>query len=727
MTWPEIVWNAPVLRSLDARGRAEIEAAGTLRTLGEGEVLFRLGEPADAFFVVTEGRIGVRAVRRGEVDASVIREIGQGESFGEEATLAAGGTRHMEAAGLAQSRVAEVKITVFRRAIERSLASPELARQKERTLRRAATSDLLRTMTFTRELADRDLEVLLDAAEHVTLARGEALFSEGDTPSHVYFVADGMLQVQTEDDARIRVRAYLTRGDVVGDAEIVTAARRPVSAVASGAAWVIGVPRTPFLAISRKNPGLLERIRRIAEEHAEVQQNAVLNLKTTRHVFKDLYRMQVARSMLVIDESSCVRCGHCAWSCANAHPDGVSRLIRRGDKIVSRVGGDAATLFIPNSCQHCDNPACMLDCPTGAIGRDPRGEVFIRENLCTGCGNCAKGCPWDNIQLAPRKGGGDVAQRSPGHSPEVAVKCDLCRDLGGSPACVAACPTEAIARVNPADAFPEVGLALGKDTSSPLPRSRAAWPYILGALPVALALSVLRASTRNGYVTTGLVAATLVLLLAAYSIVKRAFRLRLRGWFIGHLALGVLSLGAVLAHAGARLPPNLGGALQLAFWGAALTGVCGATMFRLLPSRLAKIERRGSLPEDLASTRATIDDRTFAELSGKNELVKAIYARFLRPYARHPLGPIALVLSNRSLGEEERRVRRVLSAMLQGRSLDKLRGIDPLVRLAVERRAIVAQRVLQACLRGWAPIHVVLAAIALVFLIAHAILATSYR
>ena len=42
--------------------------------------------------------------------------------------------------------------------------------------------------------------------------------------------------------------------------------------------------------------------------------------------------------------------------------------------------------------------------PTGAIGRDPKGEVFIREDLCTGCGNCAKGCPLDNIQMAPRGG-----------------------------------------------------------------------------------------------------------------------------------------------------------------------------------------------------------------------------------------------------------------------------------------------------------------------------------
>ncbi len=125
----------------------------------------------------------------------------------------------------------------------------------------------------------------------------------------------------------------------------------------------------------------------------------------TQHVFRDLYRLQVARSLLVIDLECCVRCGHCAWACSEMY--GVARLVRRGDKVVARVDGHGEAgapqhLMLPNSCQHCENPSCMVGCPTGAIGRDPGGEVFIREELCTGCGACAKACPWDNIQMAPR-------------------------------------------------------------------------------------------------------------------------------------------------------------------------------------------------------------------------------------------------------------------------------------------------------------------------------------
>ncbi|HEY8075590.1 MAG TPA: cyclic nucleotide-binding domain-containing protein, partial [Labilithrix sp.] len=361
--WPDVVWNTALLRGLDARARAEIEAAGSIRTLRKGDTVHRAGEPADAIGVVIAGRVALAAVRRGEAEASVIRRVAAGETFGEEATVAQFATRQLDARCDEAGSIAEIPLVVLRRALGRAGAE-EHTHRLERALRRAATLDLLRTTAFTSALPDRDVEILLDAARHVHVARGEHLFRAGDAADAAYLVADGLLQAQTDDDGKPRVEAYLSRGDLLGDAELEDRDVRGVSVVASGPAWLVAIPRDVFVVVARRNASLLEGARRVRGEAAARLPSGA----TTAHVFKDLYRMRVARSLLVIDQDSCVRCGHCAWSCASVHDDGISRLVRQGERIVVEKEEAKAPLLVPNSCQHCKNPACMIDCPTGAIG-----------------------------------------------------------------------------------------------------------------------------------------------------------------------------------------------------------------------------------------------------------------------------------------------------------------------------------------------------------------------
>ena len=726
MSWPDVVWSAAVLRGIDDRARTEIEAAGSSRACTKGEKIFASGEPADAFFVVEEGRVAVRAIPRGEGEIRIIREVVRGESFGEESTLRAGSTRQMEAVCLETTRVAVIPAPVFTRAAERG-GEGEASVNLKKTLRRAATLDLLRTTSFARKLADREIEVLLDSVSHVELARGEYLFRERDPATHVYFIADGMVQLQVEDDEKLHVRAYLGRGDVVGDGEISTGEPRRTSAVASGATWALGVPRSVFIAVDARNPGLLQGIRRVVEENEDRLLAIAVSANTTQHVFKDLYRLNVARSLLVIDQESCVRCGHCAWSCASVHDDGVSRLVRRGDKVVSKLeGGGTASLLLPNSCQHCENPSCMPECPTGAIGRDPRGEVFIREDLCTGCGNCAKGCPWDNIQMAARLTVETGVFGSVGGSPEVAVKCDLCSDRADGPACVASCPTQSILRIRPSAVLLDVRDALGKQGPAELmPRPAPAWPWVAGAALASVAIAALPAGTSK--LGTGILSGLLMVALAAYAFIKRRLAPKLRPHFIAHLVMGIVVVGVVLAHAGSRVPSNLGGSLFLAFFVAAGLGVLGALAYRFVPKSLSRIEKRGALPEDLPGHARDLEARIFRELSGRSELVKTIFRKILDPYRRSPLSPILLVARATTLAKEQRRLRSEIEKIIEGRSGDKLQGLDDLIAVVVEGRAVTAQRFLQGVLRGWLALHVAVSVLVVILLVLHAVFAVAYR
>jgi hypothetical protein len=241
----------------------------------------------------------------------------------------------------------------------------------------------------------------------------------------------------------------------------------------------------------------------------------------------------------------------------------------------------------------------------------------------------------------------------------------------------------------------------------------------------------------------------LLVALMAYATVRRAPRIALRVRtatrlgrvaYVVHLALGALACGAVLAHVGTgRLGTDAGGALALAMACALATGALGAALQALVPRRLARLERNVVLPEELSARADELDERLFSHLSGKNELVKTLYARLLRPYRLSRVGVAALVLTGRTLRDEERHLRARVDALLVGPTSDdprsaskgrpkpraqlaeKTRGIDELVRVVVEHRAVRAQRVLAAVVRGWVPLHVAAAAVSLALLVAHVV------
>ncbi|MBX3197475.1 MAG: hypothetical protein KF894_04905, partial [Labilithrix sp.] len=339
-----------------------------------------------------------------------------------------------------------------------------------------------------------------------------------------------------------------------------------------------------------------------------------------------------------------------------------------------------------------------------------------------GCGSCAKACPWENIQMAPSR---DAAAY-----PQVAVKCDLCKGVDGGPACVASCPTQAIARIDPNAALVELRVPGARASAPPvLPERIAAWPWVVGAGLAGVGLAALGLERWS----SGALAGGLVALLLAYALGKRARRplAGLRGrvplsrWlYVGHLSLGALASGVVLGHATASVPPNAAGALTIAFTLAALTGALGAALGAVVPRVLARVERSSVLPEELAARPKELDERVFATLSGKSELVKTLFAKALAPYRRSTLGPAALILSQRTLREEERVVRARLDALTGGKKGEALAGVDELVRLVVEHRAARAQRVLTWALRGWLVPHLAATAAAVVLVVVHVVAVT---
>ncbi len=159
-----------------------------------------------------------------------------------------------------------------------------------------------------------------------------------------------------------------------------------------------------------------------------------------------------------INLDRCIGCHTCANACKmqNNVPDGMlwNRVLTEGcDVIVGAVCTypDLSRTYVPLACQHCENPACMKVCPTGATYKDDAGRVEIEYDRCIGCRMCMAACPFNarvfNWEDPQRDGGfnwGDA--RVPVRTRGVMEKCTLCRertDEGEAPMCVVCCPTHA--------------------------------------------------------------------------------------------------------------------------------------------------------------------------------------------------------------------------------------------------------------------------------------------
>ncbi len=324
--------------------------------------------------------------------------------------------------------------------------------------------------------------------------------------------------------------------------------------------------------------------------------------------------------------------------------------------------------------------------------------------------------------MAPRPMSASAA--SSALSPQVAVKCDLCVGRDEGPACVRACPVEALARVEPRAAMVEVRAAVqDRPGRAPLPRPRSGASWLAAAAMLAVAWQASPGAWRRGW-TSGVILAVLVFVLTGYAIAKRSSLARsarmpgARAQAVAHASLGLLATGVAIAHASARIPPSASGAAVAVFLLAIASGAVVSLTYALAPKALSRVERRALLAEDLAARGRELDDKAFGALTGRPPATKALYVALLAPYAASVIGPLALIALRRTLREEEERLQARVAAVGRRERMNGER-MDDLVRLVVERRSVRAQRWLQGGLRAVVPVHVAAVALALVLIVIH--------
>ncbi len=152
----------------------------------------------------------------------------------------------------------------------------------------------------------------------------------------------------------------------------------------------------------------------------------------------------------LVDVSRCIGCKACQSACMEwndlrdvvgiqegfytSPPDlsDQSWTLMRFNEV--EIDGALQWLILKDGCLHCEDPGCLKACPApGAIVQYANGIVDFHQEQCIGCGYCTAGCPFH----IPRLSGKDSK----------VYKCTLCSDrvsVGLEPACVKACPTQAL-------------------------------------------------------------------------------------------------------------------------------------------------------------------------------------------------------------------------------------------------------------------------------------------
>ena len=301
---------------------------------------------------------------------------------------------------------------------------------------------------------------------------------EGKSPTDLIIVRSGFGRLSQQYGASHRTTAYLGKGHVYGLEELAYNALRPVespsralqrSLRAVGFLDVLMIPAETFAEhilphvrrselpaaaaeiMMRQNPPS-DRSDAERRRGERARQSSLIEDQTvpTGQQFQSTEllefivqnRLNNGRQAMVIDLHRCTRCDDCVKACAATH-DGNPRFARQGF-IHNR-------LQFTQACMQCDDPVCMIGCPTGAIARDePTGVVEIHEPICVGCGTCANACPYKNIRMVEVFDfkGRPYRDVQTGKPISKATKCDMCNSQPSGPACAAACPHDALVRID---------------------------------------------------------------------------------------------------------------------------------------------------------------------------------------------------------------------------------------------------------------------------------------
>lgn len=370
--------------------------------------------------------------------------LGQGEFFGEIGALS-GWPQSVTAKTRTDCTLVQIRVNALR--LMRK--SKTLKARLDKLYRERSLFAQLRATPLLRSCDDATIQMLSEKVELISCEPNEAVTTEGGEPDAFFLVRSGFVKLSQKLGEGQIVVSYLSKGMTLGEAELLMEGVTGwiYTATSKEYSELVKISRKEFDAIIRPK---LEK---------QLWQSAVARLKESGYSKKDIQQSEFittalerglveGNSILVIDLNSCTRCDDCVKGCASTH-GGTPRFVREGEKYNN--------FLIARACYHCEDPVCLIGCPTGAIRRAAVGDVVeIVDQVCIGCGSCARQCPYDAIAVVETGGqwpNDMIPEGLRGKERTLCSKCDLCYTSEEGPACVNSCPHGCAMRIGDLEEF----------------------------------------------------------------------------------------------------------------------------------------------------------------------------------------------------------------------------------------------------------------------------------
>ena len=438
----QLLERVPFFEGMEEKLITKVADQALLLQFMPGQDICRQGDYEETFYIILSGRVEV-TTQTHDQQATSLAMLEKGDFFGEMGPLS-GQPRTATVSARERTVVLQISKTLFLEMIRRSPAFKEKIDQKY--IDRSLWTHLRQVGLFS-SLPDPALEALTDKVELLSFGKGEVIIKEGELGDCLYLVRSGFVKVSRGPLDHETIITYLRDGSYFGEMALIRDERRSANIVAMTHVEAVKVGKSEFQEILSLYPDVARNIKKtitVRDEKAKEISHDERLAKAMSFVVKR--GLAQAREILVVDLEKCIGCDNCVVACEAVR--GHSRIERRG----SRLG----RFLVPTSCFHCENPECLL-CPVGGIIRDKSGEIHHTE-FCTGCGGCARRCPYGNILVVKldqkdkgwrwgRAQGQDEGKKKP---KQIVVKCDMCADYSHM-ACVYNCPTGAMHVMTPED------------------------------------------------------------------------------------------------------------------------------------------------------------------------------------------------------------------------------------------------------------------------------------